>query len=1155
MKGNISRDSHRPGKRYSGVFQVQGGMVTDADLGEQARIARGRTDGLGHDVAGSGVPVDGGVVELEGPRLVPGVVYAQGRCGEVQAAGEVSGPLELYGVQVDFPLAPPMPEDGEQIVYADIWDRMVSRLEEPLLSDPGLHGAETAFRARTMAQIKFAPLDQADALGQPDGPIPEIGTGEMTVTPADPDTIADECDPCADTVAAEQSVANALFRIEVVHVFGDPQNPDSMRIAWSAENAAAIAPATVNSEDFGRAGAVYEFYSTVTECHLGVHEQNGEMARSSFATSLTEGPEDPAPPEGGDWPFVRRWDGMAVIDFANGNVEDEGNGTVSLSGGTVRLTNDIFTAEIDFDGRAIVTGDYWLIELRRFADEPVRAVQALPVGIRHSYCPLFRVTDAAIEPLTDAETRRLSFPALADLPATHVGFVNNCPTLYDAAENVQEALDNLCSIEAADIAFDPSDCPRLYDEVDNVQDALINLCRVDFGNERLLRLLHDWGVVCGVIPRRVTQGPAMVAISGGAILDRGGVLGDVRAQTVELNDILRGDSFHFDGIEAFQRALLQRDVCLALSIGEGGVIRTHLAPRSRAFGPSDPTFMSVLAQCRQTRPPFDIKDDLTSRSEAERATLDKVFYGAAYSRMAATQRLNSREQQIARAYNNVLVERYRSHLNDETEAAQLDRKIAAIDEEVRPEEADGEVRETRFMMREALVYRAVQETEAERLRRCLCDALIPRCPEPGERPYLVPIACVEGSMEGNTFFLSDICVWCCRKQAMSWRMVQYFISETRDRFAGQLRELCCPEEDAGGVDFERPNDFVAVAELDRRLTPERAWMDVERGARILTGRNPPSDYAVQPDIGNLGLDRARAELAGNGIEVAETIDAGDAEAIAKIRGATVGLDARDLVADRGELMPGDKVALIMQEGVAIDYVKVETGGGKFIFERPAARGADFNLSEEVLAQAAALDERLSGRISEAETAASDLESEWTAASASRNEELAALTAEAERGLDSVRTEHAELSGQVEALRGELQLLESDRQTAQAQIEAARADLRQIEADRQTALTQIGTARADLAAFEREQRVLLDQTAQERDTILTALRREMPVSAVVGEETNFIAALTRSGVTNVAGFAEMSDTQLREVAGSAGLNLNTARRLQREAAVILEGRPR
>ena len=36
MKAQISRESHRPSKRYSGVYHIQGAMVTDADLDERS---------------------------------------------------------------------------------------------------------------------------------------------------------------------------------------------------------------------------------------------------------------------------------------------------------------------------------------------------------------------------------------------------------------------------------------------------------------------------------------------------------------------------------------------------------------------------------------------------------------------------------------------------------------------------------------------------------------------------------------------------------------------------------------------------------------------------------------------------------------------------------------------------------------------------------------------------------------------------------------------------------------------------------------------------------------------------------------------------------------------------------------------------------------
>ena len=397
------------------------------------------------------------------------------------------------------------------IVYADVWERAVFALEDPYLADAGLHGAETAFRTRTMVQLKAAPLAASPDIEAGTGDFPRIGTAELAVAPTDPDAIVDECDPCAGVVQLEQVVANALWRLEIVAVEGTPTAPDRIALAWSIENAAAIAPADVSHEDFERAGKVYEFFSPTTESYSGVFADSTDAKPSAFVDDLATAPDPPTDHDGSDWPFVRRWDGHAVI--AGGAVESQlGAGyTIAVAGNAVTLTLDTFTATLDLAGKVVMAGDYWLVELRRFAaeDERIRLVSATPVGIEHHYCVLFRTNAAgtALSP-TDAERRKLSFPTLADLPADHVGFVNNCPKLYDDAENVQEALDNLCAIAAEDIAFDPDTCPVLYNGATNVQDALANLCKVDFSFDRVLRLLMDWGVVCGLIPKLPNQGPA-----------------------------------------------------------------------------------------------------------------------------------------------------------------------------------------------------------------------------------------------------------------------------------------------------------------------------------------------------------------------------------------------------------------------------------------------------------------------------------------------------------------------------------------------------------------------------------------------------------------------------------------------------------------------
>ena len=288
----------------------------------------------------------------------------------------------------------------------------------------------------------------------------------------------------------------------------------------------------------------------------------------------------------------------------------------------------------------MVAGDYWLVELRRFAaeDERIRLVSATPVGIVHHYCVLVRTNAAgAALPLTDAERRKLSFPTLADLPADHVGFVNNCPKLYDDAENVQEALDNLCAISADDIAFDPDTCPVLYDGANNVQDALANLCKVDFSFDRVLRLLMDWGVVCGLVPKLEKPGTGIVSVSPGSFLDRSGHLHEFKGGEIDL-DKLSDDNILYKDEGALAEAFKKETVCLAVAAGKEGNVEVFVADKSIAFGPTDPGFLERVAACVKANKPLGVKDRYTALKESDQKTASRLMYAVSNSQSFYRQR-------------------------------------------------------------------------------------------------------------------------------------------------------------------------------------------------------------------------------------------------------------------------------------------------------------------------------------------------------------------------------------------------------------------------------------------------------------------------------------------------------------------------------------
>src|SRR5690606_2611858 len=121
-----------------------------------------------------------------------------------------------------------------------------------------------------------------------------------------------------------------------------------------------------------------------------------------------------------------------------------------------------------------------------------------------------------------------------------------------------------------------------------------------------------------------------------------------------------------------------------------------------------------------------------------------------------------------------------------------------------------------------MIYVAVRETEQERIQRCLCDAMMVRCPEPGVAPFLVPVCCLRGRLDGESVIIDEACPHCCRKQAMSWRWLQYFVGPIRDGVGLGLAERCCPEHEkeggGGGLQID-PNFRIPPIRVNRVFEP------------------------------------------------------------------------------------------------------------------------------------------------------------------------------------------------------------------------------------------------------------------------------------------------------------------------------------------------
>ncbi|MEM7270539.1 MAG: hypothetical protein AAF401_14970, partial [Pseudomonadota bacterium] len=691
-------------------------------------------------------------------------------------------------------------------------------------------------------------------------------------------------------------------------------------------------------------------------------------------------------------------------------------------------------------------------------------------------------------------------------------------------------------------------------------DALANLCSVDFGTDKLLRYLHDWGVVCGVVPNPVDNQPQVVQHSQGVILDKSGKLAEVPESIVKVQELATSEFNLFGGLDGLEDAFRTDDVCLALAIGDGGQIETYLAGKERAFGPKDPSLISLFQECLEQDPPYQPEDDFTSAAPKQKDAVDKIFYGASNPKFAAGQGLDGQEAVFGRQYTDEYIAGYKAHVGSEKESALIDQKIAEIDRTHDTRGLTGRARETRLLQREAAVYTAVQQRNAERLRDCLCNAFLPRCPVLGDEPHLVPIARLKGFVEGGVVVIEDVCVFGCRKQAMSWRMVQHYMAELRDQIAEFAHLICCApipapdqQDETGKPGGSFALDAYKLNQAPQVVTPAFFGAQASKSLEIVTGQKAPNEYSVTPKVEDLSEEIAKEALAGDGIEVAQVIELNDDTAVQKLRDASVGIEAKDLVTLDQGIMPGDKVALIVQNGVAVDYVKVEEGGGKAIFDQTPITKGGASGGKEVFV------------VKDTEEAVKGLEDRVKAA----KEAAAAAEADLKLTLD----QQAKLTQDVDAASKELVELAAQREALTKAIEdgktAANAEIAKISEDQAAALAAARSAHeaelaaaskaqeeaiaasrkaleAETAAAAEAQEKALAEVQKEREAMVVAIRRETPVTAAIGSNDRFASVLAERKVTNLATLAEMPDAQLTLTARSAGVNINTARRMQRDA---------
>ena len=310
---------------------------------------------------------------------------------------------------------------GLYVAYLDVWQRLVTALDDPDIRESALGGPDTAVRTRTMRQLKLLavtpPATEAPACGTPFPEWDALTAGASGALSARAAPSLGQSGPCLiPPGGGYRGLDNQLYRVEIHDAGAD----GSATFKWSRDNASvatrirAFNGSTLTLDSTGPDDALglangqwVEIIGAADELH-GRPGQLIQIATVQPATSTVSFAASPTAIDAALNPKLRRWDGAAAVVPAGG-------------GGWLDLELGV---QVQFTAGQYACGDHWLIPARSGASASVEwhhAAPQPPAGIVHHFARVGLLRWAGTPAgslLTDC---RRSFAPLTDIPpALHV---------------------------------------------------------------------------------------------------------------------------------------------------------------------------------------------------------------------------------------------------------------------------------------------------------------------------------------------------------------------------------------------------------------------------------------------------------------------------------------------------------------------------------------------------------------------------------------------------------------------------------------------------------------------------------------------------------------------------------------------------------------